>query len=200
MEPIFIYYNNLKFDQNKNFTLEFCNGDKLDGLIFKKNKDYYIKNMSCYVDLAVDVNKLPQFDKIKEIYDLSNAILVGDDNFGYKEQALQLSFDGRTYYFKYNKINRSNYIENIEFFDYSLKKRRIVNIYSPYKELESDNGIKFERTNDSNLFIKYTIKLVDNSTYLTKKLNFSNNFMEDLAKVYDRKINFFTIWYSMINS
>ena len=65
--------------------------------------------------------------------------------------------------------------------------RRIVYNYSPYKELERDIGIKFELTNDSNLFIKYTLKLVDNSTYLTKKLNFSNNFMEDLAKVYDRK-------------
>ena len=52
--------------------------------------------MSCYVDLAVDVNKLPQFDKIKEIYDLPNAILVDGDNFGHKEQAVQLSFDGRT--------------------------------------------------------------------------------------------------------
>lgn len=143
--------------------------------------------MSCYIDLAVDVNKLPQFDKIKEIYDLSNAILAGGGNFGYKEQAVQLSFDGRTYYFKNNKINRSNYIENIEFFEYNLKKRRIVYIYSPYEELESGIGIKFERTNDSNLFIKYTIKLVDNSTYLTKKLKFSDNFMEDLARVYDRK-------------
>lgn len=143
--------------------------------------------MSCYVDLAVDINKLPQFNKIKEIYGLSNAILVGGDNFGYEEQAVQLSFDGRTYYFKYNKINRSNYRENIEFFDYNLKMRRIVYNCSPYKELERDIGIKFERTNDSNLFIKYTVELADNSTYLTKKLNFSNRFMEDLAKVYNRK-------------
>lgn len=95
MKPIFIYYNNLKSDQNKNFS-QFSDGDKLDGLIFKKNKDYYIKNMSCYFDLAVDVNKLPQFDKIKEIYDLPNAILVDGDNFRHKEQAVQLSFDGRT--------------------------------------------------------------------------------------------------------
>ena len=35
MEPIFIYYNNLKSDQNKNFS-EFSDGDKLDGLIFLK--------------------------------------------------------------------------------------------------------------------------------------------------------------------
>ena len=29
MEPIFIYYNNLSFDQKKRFTLEFSNDDLL---------------------------------------------------------------------------------------------------------------------------------------------------------------------------
>ena len=32
--------------------------------------------MSCYIDLAVDVTALSQFDKIKEISDLVNAILA----------------------------------------------------------------------------------------------------------------------------
>ena len=64
MERVFIYYNNLSFNQNKRITLEFSNGDLLEGVIFKKNKDYYINSMSCYVDLTADVKKLPQFDKI----------------------------------------------------------------------------------------------------------------------------------------
>ena len=59
MEPSFIYYNNLSFDQNKRFTLEFSDGDLLEGVVSKKNKDYYITSMSCYVDLTVDVTKLP---------------------------------------------------------------------------------------------------------------------------------------------
>ena len=40
--------------------------------------------MSCFVDLTVDVTKLPQFDKIKEISDLANAILADGVDFGYK--------------------------------------------------------------------------------------------------------------------
>ena len=32
----FFYYNNLNFDQDKNFTLEFSDSDKLDGVIFQK--------------------------------------------------------------------------------------------------------------------------------------------------------------------
>ena len=41
--------------------------------------------MSCYVDLTVYVMKLPQFDKIKEISDLANAILADGVDFGYKK-------------------------------------------------------------------------------------------------------------------
>ena len=41
--------------------------------------------MSCYVDLTVDVTKLPQLDKIKEISDFSNAILADGVDFGFKK-------------------------------------------------------------------------------------------------------------------
>ena len=186
MEPIFIYYNNLNFEQDKNFLLEFSDSDKLDDVIFKNNKDYYITNISCYTDLTVDVTKLPQFDKIKEISDLSNAILANGVDFGCKKNAVQLTFGNKTYYFRINKINRSSYIENIEFFDHNLKKKSLVYVSSPYKELAGD-GMKFERTNDSSPFTSYTIKLVDDSTHLTKTLDISNNFTDELAKVYDRK-------------
>ena len=185
MEPIFIYYENLNFDQDKNFLLEFSDSDKLDDVIFKNNKDYYMTNMSCYIDLTVDVTKLPQFDKIKEISDLSNAILANGVDFGYKKNEVQLTFGNKTYYFRINKINRNSYMENIEFFDYNLKKKRLVNVYSPYKEVVGD-GMKFERTTDSSPFTSYTIKLVDDSTHLTKTLDISNNFIDELAKVYDR--------------
>ena len=77
MERVFIYYNNLSFNQNKRITLEFSNGDLLEGVIFKKNKDCYINSMSCYVDLTAD--------KIKEISDLANAILADGVGFGFKK-------------------------------------------------------------------------------------------------------------------
>ena len=142
--------------------------------------------MSYYIHLTVDDTKLPQFGKIKEISDLANAILADGVDFGYKKNGVQLTFDNKTCYFRINKINQSSYIENIEFFEYNLKKKRLVYVYSPYKELASD-GMKFERTNDSSLFTSYTIKLIDDSTNLTKTLVISDNFIDDLAKVYDRK-------------
>ena len=48
-ETSFIYRSNLSFDQKKRFTLKFSNGDLLEGVIFHKNKDYYMTSMSCYV-------------------------------------------------------------------------------------------------------------------------------------------------------
>ena len=84
MEPIFIYYNNLSFDQYTRFTMKLGNDDLLEGALFKKNKGCYITSMSCFVDPTVDVKKLRQSDNIKEIPGLANAILADGVDFGYK--------------------------------------------------------------------------------------------------------------------
>ena len=63
--------------------------------------------MSCYVDLTMDVTKLPQSDKIKEISDLANAILADGVDFVYKKNAVETTYGGESYTFKINKINRS---------------------------------------------------------------------------------------------
>ena len=36
MDPIFIYSNNLQFQDNKSFTINFSDDDRLDGVLFKK--------------------------------------------------------------------------------------------------------------------------------------------------------------------
>ena len=63
--------------------------------------------MFCYVDLVVNVTKVSQFDKIKESSDLTNAILVDVFDFGYNENAVQLTFGDKTYHFKINRIKPS---------------------------------------------------------------------------------------------
>ena len=59
--------------------------------------------MSCYVDLTADVMKLPQFDKIKEISDLANAILADGEDFGYKKTLYKQSMKERTMHLKLKK-------------------------------------------------------------------------------------------------
>ena len=43
MEPVFMYWNKLKFDGQSNFKefkATFSDGNNLNGVIFKKEKDY----------------------------------------------------------------------------------------------------------------------------------------------------------------
>ena len=47
--------------------------------------------------------------------------------------------------------------------------------------------MKFDRTNENASLISYTIKLVDDSTYLTKTLEVADAFLDNITKVYDRK-------------
>ena len=47
--------------------------------------------------------------------------------------------------------------------------------------------MKFQRTNENTSLIRYTIKLVDDSTYLTKTLQVVDAVLDNLAKIYNRK-------------
>ena len=59
MESTFIYYNNLIFNDEKEFLIDFSDEDLLEDVVIEKNKDYYIMSMTLYVDLTVDITKLP---------------------------------------------------------------------------------------------------------------------------------------------
>ena len=85
MDPIFIYYNDLKFQDNKIFTIEFSDGDRLDRVLLKK-KDYYLVSMSCFIEKTKDLSELTHYDDIKKISDLSNTILKNGINHSYKEK------------------------------------------------------------------------------------------------------------------
>ena len=56
--------------------------------------------MSCYIDLVVDVTKLSQFDKIKEISDSANAILADGVDIGYKKMPYKQSMKERAMHLK----------------------------------------------------------------------------------------------------
>ena len=58
-------------DEKPNFIYN----DNLEGVVFKKNRDYCITSMMCYIDLTIDITELPNYGKIKQTSDLANAIL-----------------------------------------------------------------------------------------------------------------------------
>ena len=47
--------------------------------------------------------------------------------------------------------------------------------------------MKFERTNENASLISHTIKLVDDSAYLTKTLRVTDAFLDNIVKIYNRK-------------
>ena len=61
MDPIFIYYSNLKFAENKKFTLEFSNEDLFQGIFFLKKQRL--------------LSKLKQYPAIEKIPELANRII-----------------------------------------------------------------------------------------------------------------------------
>ena len=42
MEPTFIYYSNVTLNSEKKFSINFGDEDWLEGVVFKKNKGYYV--------------------------------------------------------------------------------------------------------------------------------------------------------------
>ena len=75
MEPSFMYWNDVKYvgESNfKKFKVEFNDSDKLNGAIFKKDKDYFITSLSTNVKLNKNVKGLNDFKKIEEVSKKAN--------------------------------------------------------------------------------------------------------------------------------
>ena len=94
--------------------------------------------MTCYVDLTVDITRLPDYAKIEQTSDLANALLRGGVDFGYRRKEL---VHGKTsesnLIFQSHKSRRDQYFKEVEFFGVEDKKQKNIHIYSPYKELNN---------------------------------------------------------------
>ena len=123
MDLIFIYYNDLKFQDNKIFTIEFSNVDRLDGVLFKKKKDCYLVSMSCFIEITNDLSKLTHYNDIKKISNLLNSILKNGVNHSYEEKNLEVTFNNVKIELTSEKSNRALLVEVVEFFDYVTKQK-----------------------------------------------------------------------------
>ena len=108
---MFIYYNNLKSKDNEVFTVEFSNEDQLQGIMFRKVRDYYLTSISCYTQLTNDISKLTHYKEIKKIADLSNSILKN----GIDHTNIGRFFDLGKLEFEVDKSNRALSVDVVEF-------------------------------------------------------------------------------------
>ena len=135
MEPVFIYYNNLKFQENtKIFTADFSDEDRLQGVMFKKNKDYYLTSLSSYIKLAEEIEKLKEFPDIKKIADLSEEILK--DGVEIFENILEVSYENVKTDLIKDKSKQLLAVEVVKLFDYKLKQKRFALAYSLLNEIK----------------------------------------------------------------
>ena len=171
MDPVFMYWNKIKFkgeDNFKEFEVTFSDGDNLDGVIFKKEKDYFITSLTANVKINKNLKDLKDYKKIEEISKRSNTIIEKGITYLYKDILLEINLNDIDDLLP-NKTKRRLSVKSLEFFDEETKKKKTVSIYSQYEELKIF-GLRFEKENG--IIYKYTIDLIEdekNNLFLEKK-------------------------------
>ena len=170
MEPIFIYFDKVKFDNSslKTFTITFSDGDLLDGVLFKKTNDYYITSMTYSITIKKDLKELKDYDNIKKISDIANEYLKNGINHFKSLPSLSSS----VFYSKLNedlvqdKTKQALSIVEIAFIDLNTKNSNSVKVYSPYENLKI-YGLKF-----SNKYLFYNLDFIteNDQLYINKKV------------------------------
>ena len=175
MDPVFMYWNKINFignDNFKKFMVEFSNGDRFNGVLFQKENDYFITSLSTNIKIEKDLTKLEDYDKIKKISDELNDVLnKGSDSLN---EDIKLKIENVND-LEIVKTKRKLSRKTIEFLDKTIKKKKQILIYSPFKELKLF-ALKFQKEND--IFYKYNINLLadaKNNFFLEKKLFYNRD-------------------------
>ena len=159
MEPVFMYWDKVKFknsDNFKEFKVTFGNGDLKTGVVFKKNRDYFITSLSANIELEKNLKELKNYDLIKKISEISNSVLENGIGHLNKDKNLEINLENKIDLTQ-DKTKRKLSIKTLEFLDEKTKKKKIVSIYSPYEELKLF-GLRFQNK-DASIY-KYTIDLL----------------------------------------
>ena len=169
MEPVFMYQSKIKFKGNDNFKefkVNFSDGDNLNGVIFKKEKNYFITSLSANVEIDKDLKGLKDYKKIKELSRKSNEIIEKGISHLHKDILLEINL--KDVDLLPDKKKRKLAVKSLEFFDEKIQKKKKVSIYSQYEELKIF-GLEFVKENG--IIYKYTINLFEdrkNNLFLEK--------------------------------
>ena len=193
MEPVFMYQSKIKFKGNDNFKefkVNFSDGDNLNGVIFKKEKNYFITSLLANVEIDKDLKGLKDYKKIKELSRKSNEIIEKGISHLHKDILLEINL--KDVDLLPDKKKRKLAVKSLEFFDEKTQKKKKVSIYSQYEELKIF-GLEFVKENG--IIYKYTINLFEdrkNNLFLEIFFFFDKNqVIEKIKKEYDYKNTFF---------
>ena len=211
-----MYWNEVKFEGDNNykkFIVNFNDEDRLDGVIFRKRKNYYIISLTTDIKIEKKISKLADYEKIKETSKKFNEVLKNGPESLYENIELKIQDVNDL---QPIKTNRKKSTKSLEFFDEKTEKKKQILIYSPYKELKYF-GLHFEKRNA--IIDKYEINLVEDDKknyFLEKKLFYDKRkiievikkkylyqnmfFMEDKGKLIVQPIDLTDIFVSRIES
>ena len=211
-----MYWNEVKFEGDNNykkFIVNFNDEDRLDGVIFRKRKNYYIISLTTDIKIEKKISKLADYEKIEETSKKFNELLKNGPESLYENIELKIQDVNDL---QPIKTNRKKSTKSLEFFDEKTEKKKQILIYSPYKELKYF-GLHFEKRNA--IIDKYEINLVEDDKknyFLEKKLFYDKRkiievikkkylyqnmfFMEDKGKLIVQPIDLTDIFVSRIES
>ena len=127
MEPVFMYWNDVKYvgdNDFKKFKLQFNDSDKFNGVIFKKDRDYFITSLSTNVKINKNVKNLDDFEKISEVSKKANEILTNGVDHFHEDFTLEADLVGVNDLTP-DKTKRKLSVKSFNFFDEKTEKKRM---------------------------------------------------------------------------
>ena len=68
-------HSKIKNTENKKFASQFNEGDILQSIIFRKNRDNFLMSMTCFIEIENDITELTQYANIQKICEFANRII-----------------------------------------------------------------------------------------------------------------------------
>ena len=131
MEPVFMYWSKIKFkggDNFKEFRVNFSDNDRLNGVLFKKEKDYFITSLTANIRMKTDLKKLKDYKKIEEISKKSNEIIKKGTSNLYKIELMKTNLNGIEE-LSMNNNKRKFAEKTLEIIDKDTEKKKKVSFY-----------------------------------------------------------------------
>ena len=155
MDPIFIYNNNLIFDENQRFILNFRDGDILKGVNFSKENDYYIMSMPCFTEVSNDITKLKQCGDVKKKSIIANRYIKNGIDYGFDSPKIENIFDNKIYQFEINKMSHRKAVDVFFIFmTIYLKEKDLQLFILRIKILMKMGSLTKQKTNPTILEVK----------------------------------------------
>ena len=121
-----MYWNKIKFDGNDNFKefkVNFSDRDNLNGVIFKKEKNYFITSLSANVEIDKNLKDLKDYKKIEELSEKSNEIIEKGIAHLSKDIILEINSKDLDDLLP-DKTKRKLSVKSLEFYDEKTKKKK----------------------------------------------------------------------------